>query len=54
MRHRPRFWMRLIFPVALILWPLVAHNLKLRRAGVLPDEWYWADRGMFALGYVVQ
>lgn len=38
----------------LILRPLVARNYRLRAAGRLPDEWYWADElmckwGMFDL-----
>ena len=28
----------------LILRPLVVRNYRLRCEGVLPDEWYWADK----------
>lgn len=44
----------LFLPIALGLWPLVAHNLWLRRLGILPDEWYWADRLLYRNGYVVE
>ena len=40
-------------PVAALLWPLVARNYRLRRRGLLPDKWYWADRLMFDMGWVV-
>ena len=40
-------------PVALFLSPFVLTNYSLRRQGILPDEWYWADKKIFAWGYVV-
>lgn len=27
-----------------ILSPLIRRDLRLRKAGLRPDEWYWADR----------
>jgi hypothetical protein len=41
------------FPIAVILWPLVALNYYERRRGLSPDEWYWADAIMFHFGYYV-
>lgn len=35
----------------LILVPLMRHNYAQRRAGLLPDEWYWADRLAISWGY---
>lgn len=38
-----------------VLWlrPLIKRNYKMRAAGVLPDEWYWADELAFDWGYIV-
>ncbi len=36
-----------------ILGRLVWKNYRLRQAGVLPDEWYWADLALFKRGYQV-
>jgi hypothetical protein len=33
---------RIIFET--ILRPLICRNYRLRAEGLLPDEWYWADR----------
>lgn len=43
------FWL----PYAVILWPLVAWNLRERRLGYLPDQWYWADLKLWAIGYYI-
>jgi len=43
----------LCLPLALILWPMVARNYALRTKGRLPDEWYWADKLMLKMGWVV-
>ena len=32
---------RLIY--MLVLRPLIRRNYRLRRAGLLPDRWFWAD-----------
>lgn len=42
------------FPIAVILWPLVALNYYKRKRGLAPDEWYWADAIMFHFGYYVK
>lgn len=42
------------FPIAIILWPLVALNYAKRKRGEAPDEWYWADSIMFHFGYYVK
>lgn len=43
----------LLLPVALVLAPLVMRNYCLRAAGKLPDQWYWADRCLIRVGWVV-
>ncbi len=43
------FWL----PVALTLWPVVAHDYYLRRIGARPDRWHWADALLYHMGYVV-
>lgn len=40
-------------PLALFLWPLVVLNYRARERGELPDEWYWADERLLALGFFV-
>lgn len=42
------------FPIAIILWPMVALNYAKRKRGEAPDEWYWADAIMFHFGYYVK
>lgn len=44
---------RLIYrvPAAPILWLLVAWNMRQRRLGRLPDEWYWADVLLYRWGF---
>lgn len=37
----------------LYLKPLIKRNYRLRKMGVLPDEWYWADRLAAEWGYYV-
>lgn len=37
----------------LLLKPLIRRNYKLRAAGVLPDQWYWADKLACKWGYSV-
>ena len=32
---------------------LIMENYRLREAGALPDEWYWADRWALKYGFVV-
>jgi len=39
--------------VWLVLAPLIRRNLRLRAAGRLPDEWYWADRIACRWGFYV-
>jgi hypothetical protein len=34
--------------------PLILENYALRRAGKLPDEWFWADRLGAEWGYYVE
>ena len=35
----------LMWPIfILVLNPLISRNYKLREKGLLPDEWYWADK----------
>ncbi len=34
----------LVYLASPILLLLCRHNIKLRNAGLLPDEWYWADK----------
>ncbi len=43
----------LFLPIALVLWPLVARNYRLRKQGKLPDEWYWADSILLNNGWFV-
>lgn len=40
-------------PVAVVLWPVVAHDYYLRRIGTRPDRWHWADALLYRMGYVV-
>lgn len=40
------------FIVKLILVPLIQRNYRLREAGKLPDEWYWADKLKAKWGYI--
>ena len=42
---------QLIF--AAFLHPLIERNYRLRAAGKLPDEWYWADQLGFGWGYTI-
>jgi len=35
----------------IMLKPLILRNYRMRRAGLLPDEWYWADRKALDWGY---
>ena len=45
----------LMFPVFhLLLKPLIKRNYKLRKAGLAPDEWYWADALAVRYGYFVK
>tara|TARA_R110000803_G_scaffold115793_4_gene184348 strand:+ start:5345 stop:5521 length:177 start_codon:yes stop_codon:yes gene_type:complete len=45
----------LMFPVfILVLRPLIIRNYKLRRLGLLPDEWYWADSIACKYGYFIK
>lgn len=41
----------------LIFWlylrPLIKENYRLRMAGELPDEWFWADHLAYTWGYYV-
>jgi hypothetical protein len=41
----------LVFVVALR--PLILRNCGLREAGLLPDEWYWADLMALRWGFTV-
>lgn len=36
-----------------VLKPLILRNYRLRAAGKLPDEWYWADHLAMRWGYFV-
>jgi hypothetical protein len=38
-------------PVALVLWPIVARDMRLRREGKRPDRWHWADVALLRLGW---
>ncbi len=38
--------------VWLVLAPLIRRNLCLRAAGLMPDEWYWADRLAIKWGFL--
>lgn len=38
--------------VWLVLAPLIRRNQRLRAAGLLPDEWYWADRLAIKWGFL--
>ena len=40
-------------PFHYVLKPLIKRNYRLRRAGLLPDEWYWAARIAAKMGYYV-
>lgn len=45
----------LIFlPFHLALKHLIKRNYEMRRQGLLPDEWYWADRIAARYGYFVR
>jgi hypothetical protein len=39
---------------ALILWPIVAFDYSMRRAGLRPDRFHWADALMLRLGWVME
>jgi hypothetical protein len=39
------------FPVVVFLWVLVLNNYRKRAKGLLPDEWYWADKKLIDYGY---
>jgi hypothetical protein len=41
-------------PAALVLWPIVANDYRLRRAMLRPDRWHWADALLFHWGYAVK
>jgi hypothetical protein len=44
----------LMFPMFyLLLKPLIKRNCKLRKAGLAPDAWYWADALAARYGYFV-
>lgn len=43
----------LYLPAALLLWPIVARDYTLRRQGLRPDRWHWADRALFQMGWVI-
>ena len=44
----------LMLPIfLLILRPLILRNYTQRRAGLAPDEWYWADAIACRFGYYV-
>lgn len=36
-----------------VLRPLIKRNYRMREAGLLPDEWYWADRLALSWGYTL-
>jgi len=40
-------------PVALVLWPIVANDYRLREIGLRPDRWHWADKALVKCGYAV-
>ncbi len=40
-------------PFHLVLKPLIKRNYRMRNAGLLPDEWYWADKIAVHYGYFV-
>lgn len=40
-----------MFPVALALLPIVLRDYRLRRLGLRPDRWHWADKAMFQMGW---
>lgn len=40
-------------PVAIVLWLLTLRNYALRKDGLAPDEWYWADAMMWNWGYAI-
>ncbi len=48
MRYVQRF---LVF--YLVLRPLILENYKMRREGLVDDEWFWADEIGFRWGYSV-
>lgn len=40
-------------PCAMVLCPLILRNYSLRKKGLLPDEWYWADKILLKWGYAM-
>lgn len=38
----------------LFLYPLTYRNYRLREAGKLPDEWYWADTLLARWGFLLR
>lgn len=49
-----KIYKALMFPVFhLLLKPLILINYKQRKAGLKPDEWYWADQLAVKFGYFV-
>jgi hypothetical protein len=40
-------------PIAIVLSLLIMRNYSLRKKGLLPDKWYWADSVILKWGYVV-
>lgn len=41
--HKFSFRTLLIAPLLPVLYPLIVRNFRKREAGLIPDEWYWAD-----------
>lgn len=44
----------MFFLFYLVLKPLIKENYKKRKAGLEPDEWYWADSLAVRYGYFVR
>jgi hypothetical protein len=40
-------------PIALLLWPVVSINYRLRSKRMIKDRWFWADALLCRWGYFV-
>lgn len=43
-----------IWPLCFVLAVFTARNYARRMRGILPDSWYWADKLLLRLGWVVR
>ena len=41
------------YPARILLLPLIHYDRYLRKKGVKPDEWYWADMWLAERGHLV-